>query len=88
MTKPTPQTRRDLIKACGMTEKDLADALGVELHIVEGMITKECFAPNIDTLFKIANALGTDIKTVIAYWYFDEFVENVKIVQAKRKERD
>lgn len=77
---PSRKERIELIKDCGYKSvSELARAIGwdaTNLHKVVNGTQK----PTLDTIFKLSNALKRPISQILTYWYYDEVMENVRIV--------
>ncbi len=69
MGKKKPKVRnriRELRAECGLTQKDLADAIGVSRQTVNA-IEGEKYSPSLEAAFQIAAALGRRLDEVFEY---------------------
>jgi len=65
--KPKVRNRiRELRAECGLTQKDLADAIGVSRQTVNA-IEGEKYSPSLEAAFQIAAALGRRLDEVFEY---------------------
>ncbi|MFG0294256.1 MAG: helix-turn-helix transcriptional regulator [Phycisphaerales bacterium JB050] len=66
-TKPKVRNRiRELRSECGLTQKDLAEAIGVSRQTVNA-IEGEKYSPSLEAAFQIAAALGRRLDEVFEY---------------------
>lgn len=69
MSKKKPKVRnciRELRAECGLTQQDLADAIGVSRQTVNA-IEGEKYSPSLEAAFQIAAALGRRLDEVFEY---------------------
>ncbi|MFI4855426.1 MAG: helix-turn-helix transcriptional regulator [Phycisphaerales bacterium JB065] len=66
-TKPKVRNRiRELRGECGLTQKDLAEVIGVSRQTVNA-IEGEKYSPSLEAAFQIAAALGRRLDEVFEY---------------------
>jgi len=69
VSKKKPKVRnriRELRAECGLTQQDLADAIGVSRQTVNA-IEGEKYSPSLEAAFQIAAALGRRLDEVFEY---------------------
>lgn len=57
---------RELRAACGMTQQDLADKIGVTRQTVIA-IEQDKYSPSLETAFKVARVLGVSLEQCFQY---------------------